>query len=276
MMDTTQDRARVLRMDLPKVGVPYRTSKEEAAGRNIKHEHYCAAIREAGGEPVAISLQLADADLTALLSSIDAFVLPGSPADINPAVYGAARNLKCGDADVPRERVDHAIFAHAMAEDKPVLAICYGVQSLNVFFGGTLVQDIPTEIPGALVHSRAGVDRNAPDPMHDVTIAEGSILAELATAIGGQQDSTNVAQVNSRHHQSVEKAGRGLRVTAVAPDGVIEAVEWTGAGDARATRGQDWIVGVQWHPETMAGDPLAAALFKALVRASTGVVPQAT
>src|SRR5579862_3664042 len=99
MMGTTQDRAHVLRMEMPRVGVPYRTSAEEAAGEHTKHEHYCRAIREAGGEPVAISLRLSDADLAKLLGTLDAFVLPGSPADIDPAVYGEARHPKCGDAD---------------------------------------------------------------------------------------------------------------------------------------------------------------------------------
>ena len=275
MMDTIQDRARVLPKEMPRVGVPYRTSGEEAAGQHTKHDHYCQAIREAGGEPVAISLRLDDTDLAALLSSLDAFVLPGSPADIDPAVYGAARHPKCEDADPARERTDQAVLAHAIAEQKPVLAICYGVQSLNIFFGGTLVQDIPSEIPGALVHSRAGVDRSAPDPTHEVKIADGSRLAELVSSAVGQGNSTNNAQVNSRHHQSVEKPGRGLHVTATAPDGVIEAVEWTG-GESVAEHGKNWIVGVQWHPETMRGDALAAALFKALVRASTAVYPQAT
>ncbi len=275
MMAITQDRARVLPRDVPRVGVPYRTSAEEAAGAHTKHEHYCRAIREAGGDPVAVSLRLSDADLAALLGALDAFVLPGSPADIDPVVYGATRHPKCADADPARERADRAVFVHAIAEQKPVLAICYGVQSLNVFLGGTLVQDIPSKIPNALIHSRAGVDRSAPDPSHEVKIAEGSRLAELAVAARGQHDSSITAQVNSRHHQSVDKPGRGVRVTATAPDGVIEAVEWTG-GDASAERGKNWIVGVQWHPETMLGDALAAALFKALVRASKGVVPQAT
>jgi len=275
MMDTIQDRARVLPKEMPRVGVPYRTSGEEAAGQHTKHEHYCQAIRVAGGEPVAISLRLGDAELTALLSSLDAFVLPGSPADIDPSVYGASRHPKCADADPARERTDRAVIAHAVAEQKPVLAICYGVQSLNVFFGGTLVQDIPSEVPGALLHSRAGMDRSAPDPMHQVNIAEGSTLAGLVAGAGEQNNSANTALVNSRHHQSVEKPGRGLLVTATAPDGVIEAVEWTG-GKTATVEGKNWIVGVQWHPETMDGDALAAALFKALVRASTAVFPQAT
>lgn len=275
MMAITQDRARVLPRELPRVGVPYRTSSEEAAGEHTKHEHYCQAIRAAGGEPVAVSLRLGDAELATLLGSLDAFVLPGSPADIDPVVYGAARHPKCADADPARERTDRAVFVHAIAEQKPMVAICYGVQSLNVFLGGTLVQDIPSEIPNALIHSRAGVDRNAPDPMHEVKIPQGSRLAELAGAVLGQDNFSITAQVNSRHHQSVDKPGRGLRVTATAPDGVIEAVEWTG-GDASPERGKNWIVGVQWHPETMLGDALAAALFKDLVRASTRVVPQAT
>lgn len=275
MTDTSQDDARMNRMDMPRVGIPFRTSGEEAEGQHAKHEHYCRSVREAGGEPVGISLRLGDGELAALLSSLDAFVLPGSPADIAPAMYGEARHAKCGDADPARERTDRAVLAHAISERKPVLAICYGVQSLNVFQGGTLVQDIPSEISKPLVHSRAGIDRTAPDPVHEVNVAEGSKLADLVELVGGGARAENAgitAQVNSRHHQSVAKPGQGLRVAATAPDGVIEAVELVGAADGD----RNWVVGVQWHPETMPGDALAVALFKALVRASAGVVPQAT
>jgi putative glutamine amidotransferase len=263
-----------------RVGVPYRTAKEEAAGENRKHEYYCQAVREAGGEPVAISLSLDDARLSALLNSLDAFVMPGSPADVDPARYGAARQPKCGDADPARERTDWAIYEHAFAEQKPVLAICYGAQTLNVFLGGTLVQDIPSELPNALRHSKNvnGEVMPAPsqDPVHALQIQAGSKLAELSGAAENR--------VNTSHHQAILAPGRGLRVTAKAPDGVIEAVEYTGSGlptsHANGGDADQWIVGVQWHPERPiheeAGDAFSAALFRALVCAAAGVAPQAT
>jgi putative glutamine amidotransferase len=257
-----------------RVGIPYRTAKEEAAGDNRKHEYYCQAVRDAGGAAVPISLNLDDAQLSKLLHSLDAFVTTGSPADVDPARYGAARHPKCGDADPARERTDWAIYEHAFAEQKPVLAICYGAQTLNVFLGGALVQDIPSELPNALRHSKNANGEVMPapsqDPVHAVTIEPGSKLAEISGALE--------IRVNTSHHQAIRTPGRGLRVTGRAPDGVIEAVEFTGSGLAPAA--DHWIVGVQWHPERPiheeAGDSFSAALFRALVRAALGVAPQAT
>jgi putative glutamine amidotransferase len=259
-----------------RVGIPYRTAKEEAAGDNRKHEYYCRAVRDAGGEAVPISLNLDDSQLSALLHSLDAFVTTGSPADVDPARYGAARHPKRGDADAARERTDWAIYEHAFAEQKPVLAICYGAQTLNVFLGGALVQDIPSELPNALRHSKNANGEVMPapsqDPVHALQIEADSKLAEISGAAENR--------VNTSHHQAIRTPGRGLRVTAKAPDGVIEAVEFTGSDLANAGDAEHWIVGVQWHPERPiheeAGDAFSAALFRALVSAAVGVAPQAT
>ncbi len=276
MADTTPNNQQGLRAGTIRVGVPYRTAKEEVAGESRKHEYYCRAVRDAGGEPVAISLNLDDARLSALLHSLDAFVTPGSPADVDPSRYGAARHPNCGDADPARERTDWAIYEHAFADQKPVLAICYGAQTLNVFLGGTLVQDIPSELPNALPHSKAANGEVMPapsqDPVHAVQIEAGSKLAELS----GVPEN----RVNTSHHQAIRTPGRGLSVRAKAPDGVIEAVEYTGNGLATAGGAEHWILGVQWHPERPiheeAGDAFSAALFRVLVRAAVGVAPQAT
>lgn len=263
MMDSIQDRVRV--------GILYRTSAEEASGESARFNDYCEAVRRAGGEPVAISLQLGDVELKALLRSLDAFVLPGSPADVDPARYGAERRPKCDPADAARERADWAVFDEVFATQKPLLASCYGIQSLNAYLGGTLVQDIPSEISGALRHGKTGLPAGSPAPVHSIRIEPGSKLAELA--------GTSEVNVNSSHHQSVLEVGRGLRVTATAPDGVIEAVECAG-GDTSATSGENWVVGVQWHPEhaihQAQGDAFSESLFRALVRAAAGVAPQAT
>src|SRR5882724_172046 len=156
--------------DRPRVGVPYRTSAEEAAGNITKHAEYCEAIRKAGGEPVAISLQLGDKELKELAHSLDAYVLPGSPADVNPALYGAKQSPKCDEPDSARERTDYALLEDAFANTKPVLAICYGAQILNVKLGGTLYQDIESELPGAMNHTKDGVPKGQPDPVHDAVI----------------------------------------------------------------------------------------------------------
>lgn len=237
----------------PRVGIPYRTRKEELAGDRAKLEPYLEAVRRAGGDPVAVSLGLPPERLTQLAETLDAIVLPGSPADVNPALFHAARRAQCADPDAERERTDFTLLSHALAHHKPVLAICYGIQSLNVFLSGTLIQDIPSEIPAPLQHEwekQAG----APEPFHPVQFEPGSRLAQLAGAAE--------VVVNSSHHQSIQEPGRNLRVAARAGDGVVEAVEWTG--------GVHWIIGVQWHPERMAKtDSLAQALFRGLVAAAT-------
>ena len=236
----------------PRVGIPYRTRKEELTGERAKLEPYLEAVRQAGGDPVALSLGLLPKQLTQLAETLDAIVLPGSPADVNPALFHAARHAQCADPDPDRQRTDFTLLEHALAHHKPVLAICYGIQSLNVFLSGTLVQDIPSEVPAPQQHEW-DKQTGATEPFHPVQLEPESRLAQLAGA-------AEVA-VNSSHHQSVLEPGRNLRVAARARDGVVEAVEWTG--------GAHWIIGVQWHPERMARtDSLAQALFRSLVAAA--------
>lgn len=234
-----------------RVGIPYRTRKEELSNTRDAYDKYLAAVRSAGAEPVEIALGLSPAQLREAASALDAIVLSGSPADVEPSLFHAARHAKTAESDADRERTDFALLDHAVTEHKPVLAICYGVQSLNVFLGGSLIQDVPSEIHTEIQHAWPG--HTGDEPHHDVTFEAGSRLAQLAGA--------NHARVNSSHHQSVLQPGRNLRVAAHAPDGVIEAVEWT--GDA------NWIMGVQWHPERMvAADELAQSLFRELAAAA--------
>ncbi len=234
-----------------RVGIPYRTRKEELSNKRDSYDKYLAAVRSAGAEPVEISLGLSPAQLREVASTLDAVVLSGSPADVEPSLFHAARHAKTAESDADRERTDFALLDHAVTEHKPVLAICYGVQSLNVFLGGSLIQDVPSEIHIKIQHAWTG--HEGPEPHHEVTFEAGSRLAQLAGA--------NQARVNSSHHQSVLQPGRNLRVVAHAHDGVIEAVEWT--GDA------NWITGVQWHPERMvAADELAQSLFRELAAAA--------
>jgi putative glutamine amidotransferase len=234
-----------------RVGIPYRTRKEELSNKRDAYDKYVAAVQSQGAEAVEISLGLSRTELQHLAQTLDAVVLPGSPADVEPSLFHAARQLKTAESDADRERTDFALLGHAVTEQRPVLAICYGVQSLNVFLGGPLVQDIPSAIHTKIQHAWSG--HEGPEPHHEVTFEAGSRLAQLAGA--------TKAGVNSSHHQSVLQPGKNLRVVAHAPDGVIEAVEWT--GDA------NWIVGVQWHPERMvAADQLARSLFRELVVAA--------
>lgn len=236
----------------PRVGIPYRTRKEELTGQHAKLDRYLEAVRRAGGEAVPVSLESSVEDVRRLASTLDAVVLSGSPADVDPSRFGASRDPKCAEPDADRERVDFALLEHCFAEQKPVLAICFGIQSLNVFLSGTLIQDIPSELSTPIDHDRDDEGGSA-ETFHSVQVEPGSKLAQLA----GKGE----ALVNSSHHQSIGKVGRNLRVTSRASDGVIEAVEWT--GDA------NWVVGVQWHPERMVEtDSLSRAVFRDLVSAA--------
>lgn len=245
----------------PRVGIPWRTSHEEANQITNKFQYYFAAVTASDGEPVPLSLQLSPGEVAAQIKDLDAFVLPGAPADVNPALYRAVRHAKIHDADPNREKTDFAILEHAFASGKPVLAICYGCQSLNVCLGGTLYQDIATELHTSIEHSKEGLPPDAADPIHPARIGPGGEIAQVAAISGfAKRDGGYDVQINTSHHQSVRDLGHGLRVAAVAPDGVIEAVEHEPH--------KHWVVGVQWHPERMPGDALAAALFRALVQAT--------
>ena len=239
---------------MPRIGVPYRTRKEELTGANRKLDPYLEAVRWAGAKAVPISLELSPDALAQLAKSLDGIVLSGSPADVNPALFRAAPHPETAAPDPARERTDFSLLEHALAEHKPILAICYGIQSLNVFLSGTLIQDLPSELHSPIQHDWDH-DKGEPEPFHAVQFEPGSRLAKLASA--------DQARVNSSHHQAILEPGRGLRVVARAPDGVIEAVEWTG--------GDTWVTGVQWHPERMMKtDSLAQALFRELVSATVG------
>jgi putative glutamine amidotransferase len=236
----------------PRIGLPWRTAAEEAANRRSKMDNYVRSVERAGAEAVLLSLTFDRETLQREAAYLDAFLLPGSPADVDPAHFGAKRHPAAEDPDHARERTDFTLLEHALVTGKPVLAICYGIQSLNVFLGGTLIQDIPAEVGTKIIHSPPDDylpdGSEAPDAIHGASFAQGRLR--------GISDAPQ-AEVNSWHHQSVLDPGQNLLITAHAPDGVVEAVEWTDDSN--------WIVGVQWHPERMPGDALAQALFRELV-----------
>ncbi len=242
----------------PRVGIPWRTSQEEAQGNRPKIANYEEAVRKGGGDPVLIPLSDL-AEQRRVIPELDAFVLPGSPADVAPAEYGAVNDGKSAPADLPREQADRAILAHAFAEKKPVLAICYGCQLLNVYLGGTLIQDVRSELGTTTPHRKKDLSPEPKDdPIHGARFEPESRLAEIARS--------ERAMINSSHHQAIEKPGKNLRATAHATDGIIEGVEWT--GDA------NWVVGVQWHPERMFGDAFSERLFRDFVAVARGAVVQ--
>ena len=238
----------------PRVGIPWRTRDEERQGNVEKLNYYFEAVRRGGGVPEHVSLGLSDEELRKQAAGLDAFVLPGSPADVDPARYAEPRHPKTKTLDADRDRTDGAILEHALRQHKPVLAICYGCQILNVYQGGSLVQDIPAEKPGTDAHGKTDLAAGATtkDLQHAARLAEGSQLQKLA--------GTTQVQINSSHHQSIDRPGEKLRVTARGTDGIIEGVELESPAD--------WVVGVQWHPERMPEDPFAQELFADFVRAA--------
>jgi putative glutamine amidotransferase len=181
--------------------------------------------------------------------AFDALVLGGG-VDVDPARYGRVR-LDNGTVEVDPERdeLDFRLFEEARRAGVPVFAICRGLQVVNVAAGGTLVQDIPSERPSSVVHQRGRDEKTRRD--HAVAIAPRTLLA----AVAGPGEPS----VNSRHHQAIEDLGRGLSITAVAPDGLPEAIE---------APADPWLVGVQWHPENLLGDRVSERLFAEFLRAS--------
>jgi putative glutamine amidotransferase len=236
----------------PRIGIPWRTSEEEAQANRPRIQNYEDAVRKAGAEPVLLSLGDPE-KLQREIAALDGFVLPGSPADVEPSEYGDVNHGHSAAPDQPREATDRAILKHAFAAKKPVLAICYGCQLLNVYLGGTLIQDLRVETRTTLPHRKKDLHPEPQeDPRHGATFEPASKLGELAGAAA--------AEINSSHHQAIARPGQKLRVTAHATDGTIEGVEWTGD--------DNWVVGVQWHPERMAKDGLAARLFGEFVAAA--------
>ncbi len=243
-------------VERPRVGIPWRTSQEERENVRQKLDYYFEAVRKAGAEPVEVSLQQPPEQLQRQLSGLDAFVLPGSPADVDPARYGAAKHPKTKELDENRDSTDIAILDHAFKTAKPVLAICYGCQLLNVYLRGSLIQDLRAERPQSITHGSTdlppGASTSKGDVQHTASFSKDARLARLSEAAE--------ATINSSHHQAIDKPGKNLRVTAHASDGTIEGVEWTDDSN--------WVVGVQWHPERMVGDAFSERLFSDFIAAA--------
>jgi putative glutamine amidotransferase len=214
-------------------------------------QSYCRALELAGGAPILIPLLEDEEALQAIYGRLDGLLLAGG-GDVEPHHFGQKRLAKLGNVDRPRDRVELLLIRRACEDDLPMLAICRGVQMLAVALGGTLVQDIQAQIPGALRHNfHPGHPRNYLG--HEVVVQRGTRLADL---LGAERTG-----VNSFHHQSVQDVPPILRVSAHAPDGVVEAVE------APTKR---FMLGVQWHPEELVGDdPRMTRLFTALVETAT-------
>lgn len=238
----------------PRIAIPVPHSGDrEYAERALPP--YEAAVRGAGGEPVRIELDQTQEQVMKQVERCDAVLLPGSRADVDPQKYHAARHEKTAAADAKRDTVDELLLDDAYNRHKPVLAICYGLQTLNVFRSGSLVQHIES----AINHS-AG--RTVPKA-HMVEVEPESRLGEI---VGAKAKNHRALAVNSSHHQSADAVGDGLRVVARSPeDGIIEAIEGTAP--------DHFVLAVQWHPERSVNDApelaeSAHAIFRAFVEAA--------
>jgi putative glutamine amidotransferase len=234
---------------LPRIAIPVPHSGDPAYAERALPQ-YEQAVAMAGGEPVRIPLDQSPAEVMKLIERCDAVLLPGSKADVDPAKYDAPRHPETAPADAKRDTVDELLLQDAYNMRKPVLGICYGLQILNVYRTGTLLQHIESPVNHA-----AG--RKIP-VAHRVDIDPGSMLGEIVAEASG----TLEIPVNSSHHQSADVVGDGLRVVARSPeDGIVEALEGTSP--------DHFVLAVQWHPErSVHDDEPSRAIFRALVQAA--------
>ena len=209
---------------------------------------YMKAIEDAGGIPVVLPLLSNKDAWRQVVAHVHGLLITGSGSDLAPELYGERQRHKFARMSRERATMELGIAKAAYRADVPMLGICGGMQSINVALGGTLYQDIPAQLKTSIDHLPA---YSATKITHAIQIAPGSLLRRIAGKAR--------LDVNSSHHQSVKKVASNLAQTAVAPDGVIEAIE---APD------RAFILGVQWHPEFLYDrDPIQRRLFRALVRA---------
>jgi putative glutamine amidotransferase len=235
----------------PRIGIPIPTSIDLAYNQR-SWPMYESAVRHAGGEPVAVPLTLTAVERRELMMTLDGVVLPGSPADIDPTRYTPQIDPATSPADPARELTDFDLLDDALRHGKPVLGICFGVQSLNTWRGGSLVQDL---MPLPVNHSAGASVAVA----HTALIAKESLLGSLVDPDEATEvDNFLRLPINTSHHQAVSAPGDGLRIVARCPDdGVIEAVELDPTmfhveHSVESTGGHapsQFLLGVQWHPE---------------------------
>lgn len=233
----------------PRVGITMRLEQE--TDRFYLGRHYSEAIEAAGGVPVHLGLIPHAGYISAAMDELDGFLLPGSDSDVDPLRYGVEPHPKLGTVQPIKDETDLLVLAEIEKRRLPLFAICFGMQVLNVSRGGTLIQDIGSQVSNAIKHEQ-GAPRDRPS--HGIKLTKSSFLASLA----GDEKTL----VNSHHHQAIETVGRELVAVAVASDGLIEAVE--------DTRADHFILGVQWHPEMgWKEDKFSQALFNSFISAAT-------
>jgi putative glutamine amidotransferase len=244
----------------PVVGIPTQTLQSlggvssEIPPSWVMSQRYILTLTATGAIPWMIPL-VDDDTLRGIYEELDAVFLPGG-ADIDARTYGETPHHKSDTTDRERDRVEVALAKWAVVDGKPVLGVCRGLQLINVAAGGTLYQDLADEMPGSIKHDYfpfAGAHHTRDFLAHEVCVAEGTRLAKFV--------GSGPVRVNSMHHQGVKELGRGLVVTAEAPDGLIEALE--GEDDS-------YLVAVQWHPEALTdNDARTRHLFADFIEAGS-------
>jgi len=236
----------------PLIGISCRMNVDR--DRFYLRKHYSEAVFHAGGVPVLLPLIPEKDFARELMKDLDGVILSGSNSDVDPHLYGEEPHPRIGTIMSRRDQTDLYLIEEVFRRQKPLLAICFGIQILNVFLGGTLWQDIDSQVKGAVKHSQSSLEDYK---SHGIKVRMKSLLYELA-----QQKEL---RVNSYHHQAIHKVAVSLRPVAQAPDGVVESVELRNA--------KHFVLGVQWHPEIgWENDELSQKIFFRFVEvASDGV-----
>ncbi|MBC7900359.1 MAG: gamma-glutamyl-gamma-aminobutyrate hydrolase family protein [Saprospiraceae bacterium] len=235
--------------NIPRIGVTMRLDLETR--RFYLGRDYSEALEAAGAVPVHIALIPKTEYIAEILKDLDGILLPGSDSDVDPEYYGEDPHPKLGRVVPEKDQTDLMVLAEAERLDLPVLGICFGMQSLNVSRGGSLIQDIASQIDDPIKHEQ-GIPRERNS--HSIRIEPGTILESLAGKGSGQ------VKVNSHHHQAIKTVGKELSATGWTNDGIIECIE--------DTRDNRFVLGVQWHPElSWNSDALSKAIFDSFVRA---------
>jgi putative glutamine amidotransferase len=214
---------------------------------------YLESVRRAGGEPRVLSM-----DAPATLEGLDGILFTGG-GDVDPAHYHDTRHPNTDEPDAARDAFELELAKQALAKNTPLLAVCRGLQVVNVAAGGTLIQDIPAQMNQALGHH---VDSPPFAIAHEVWVTPGTALARVMQE---EMSDGEVLQVNSRHHQAIGRTADGFMIAATAPDGIVEAIE---RPDAR------FCIAVQWHPENFWRTGEFRSLFEEFVKAADGAPAQ--
>lgn len=235
-------------MKKAKIGVTMRL--ESATRRFYLGRDYSEALTHLGAIPLHIGLIPDESYIKNLLLDLDGILLPGSDSDVNPLIFDEEPHPKLKRVIPEKDETDFLVLKYAEKYQIPILAICFGMQSLNVSRGGSLIQDIESQTENSIKHEQGiPLERNS----HTITFEKETLIARLITS--------ETAIVNSHHHQAIRKVGENLKATAWAKDGIVECIE-----DTRKDR---FALGVQWHPElSWKTDDLSNGIFKEFVKAA--------